>query len=136
MTTPDEPLTTTISPDGYMLMTLSGGLSNDVAEPLRVSVRVATQMTKNYFSESGRKPRILFDMTTFTGEYSVATLEIMIEFAKETKPYVYRTACFGGPVIGQAAGEMVAALSGRDNIHFFKTRDEALAWLMEPAPNS
>lgn len=115
-------------------MILAGSLSSEFIEPLKTSVRVATQMTKNYFEQKKQKVKILFDMTTFTGEYSIGAFEIMVSFARETKPFVERTACFGGPTIGLAAGEMVTTLSGRDNIKFFKTKEEALAWLNEATP--
>ena len=129
MPTSTDPLTTEIHPDGYMVMTLSGNLSSDVLETLQANVHTATQMSKVY-AESKGKPNILFDMTKFSGEYSVRALQEMVKFAEDTRPYARKVACFGGPAIGQVAGEMVVALSGRDNIQFFKTKEEALSWLV------
>jgi hypothetical protein len=127
----NEPMTTEIREDGIMLMKLTGGLGNDVVEPLKSAVRVGTQMIKNHRDKIGKNVNILFDMTTFTGEYSVNALQVFVDFSKETKPFVAKTACYGGPITGQVAGEMVATLAGRDNIHFFRTYEEALKWLQE-----
>lgn len=131
MTDYNEPMTTEIRDDGIMYMKLTGGLGNDVVEGLQSAVRVGTQMIKNHQEKTGKNVNILFDMTTFTGEYSVSALQVFVDFSKETKPFVAKTACYGGPVTGQVAGEMVATLAGRDNIHFFGTEEKALAWLQE-----
>ncbi len=130
MSTTPDPLTTEIHPDGYMVMTLSGDLSNERIETLHANVHTAVQMSKVYAETKG-KPNILFDMSTFTGDYSVSALQVMVKFAEDTRPYARKVACFGGPDIGRIAGEMVVALSGRDNIQFFKTKEEALPWLLE-----
>lgn len=129
MPSSSDPLTTEIHPDGYMVMTLSGKLSSDVLQTLHANARTATQMSRVYAETKG-KPNILFDMSNFTGDYSVSALQEMVKFAEDTRPYANKVACFGGPEVGRVAGEMVVALSGRDNIQFFKTKEEALAWML------
>lgn len=133
MTDYHEPMTTEIRDDGIIYMKLSGGLGSDTVEGLTSATRVGTQIIKNHQEKTGFNVKILFDMTAFTGEYSVSALQVFITFSKDTKPYVAKTACYGGPMTGQVAGEMVATLAGRDNIKFFRTYDDALAWLNERA---
>lgn len=129
MPTSTDPLSTEIHPDGYMIMTLSGDLSNERLDILHQNVHTAVQMSK-VFAETKGKPNILFDMSTFSGNYSVNALQAMVKFAEDTRPYARKVACFGGPDIGRIAGEMVVALSGRDNIQFFKDKEAALQWLL------
>jgi hypothetical protein len=129
MTDYHEPLTTEICADGTIYMQLRGGLTADVLVGLQSAVRVSTHLIIDQQQKTGRNVLILFDMTQFTGEYSVAALQEFVTFSLNTKPYVAKTACYGGPMTGQVAGEMVATLAGRDNIHFFKTEAEARAWL-------
>lgn len=131
MTDYNEPMTTEIRDDGIIYMKLSGGLGNDAVDALTSSTRIGTNIIKSHQEKTGFNVKILFDMTDFTGEYSVQALQVFVTFSKETKPYVAKTACFGGPITGQVAGEMVATLAGRENIRFFKTYDDALSWLNE-----
>lgn len=53
----------------------------------------------------------------------------MKDLADHNRPYLAKTAVYGGPTAAQVAAELTLALIGDPTIQMFKTREEAVEWL-------
>ena len=117
----------------YLVLKLSGKPSLDDLASMKASVMEAEETIKSLFSKEGRKIKILLDMSEWYMGHDMEAdsqiMELMTLFARQNSTFVNRTAAFGGPSEAQSAGEIVASFADRDNIRFFKTKEEALAWL-------
>lgn len=126
-----QSLKTTIHADeGYILMKFSGDLSEDTVEDFKKGLAEASSIIVDCYHKENKKVHILLDMNDFTGKYSVASLTALTDFAKKNKPFVDKTASFGGSDTVKMAGEIVITLSGRDNIKIFDTQEEAKGWIL------
>ncbi len=127
----NEPLQLNVRPDGVVVLRLCGDLSEERLSELTQAIEADQGVLKEQFHLQGKGLRILFDLSEFSGVYSAKAVAEMARFAKGNTEMVLKTACFGGPKTVQMAAEVVVALSGRDNIKFFETQEEAEAWLRE-----
>lgn len=116
--------------DGRVSLALIGGLTADRLDALKEAVEAGKKAIEAAYHRTGARIDTLFDLSGFTGEYAIEAMDIMADFARRDTPFVRRTAAFGAPSMkGAMAGEVTAAFAGRENIKFFRTKDEALAWL-------
>lgn len=124
-------LETTIEPGGkYIILKFNGDLVESVVESFKEDLTAATEVIAKKFKEDGKKVLILLDVTGFTGNYSLDALTALIEFAKNDKMFVEKTASFGGSDKVKIAGEIAITLSNRSNIEIFGTEKEAITWLL------
>lgn len=124
-------LETTIEPEGkYIILKFNGDLVESVAESFKEDLAVATEVITKKFKEEGKKVLVLLDVSGFTGNYSLDALTALIEFAKNDKLFVEKTASFGGSDKVKIAGEIAITLSNRHNIEIFNTKEEAVTWLL------
>jgi hypothetical protein len=117
---------------GYIVIAFHGDLIRDTVEEFKQELDFASGVVEKYYKDTGAKVHILLDMSDFSGNYALDALSALVAFARHNKPFVERTASFGGSDKVIMAGEVAIALSGRDNIKLFKRRDDALAWLLDP----
>lgn len=125
----NEPLQVSVGLPDRVILKISGGLSEERLPALAAGITAGENMIKDLYAKTGRKIKVLLDMSEFDGTYDVKAMEGMIAFAKHNTEYVGKTAGFGGTSTGAAAGEIVAALADRENIQFFPTKEEAVTWL-------
>jgi hypothetical protein len=126
----DEPLQIAMDASGVVLGKFSGDLSGERVERMRATTVLSIDLMHAAYAKAGNKPlRVLLDLTGFTGVYTVEAVKVLTDFAAANKEIVGKTAGFGGPDKVTAAGEMIAALASRENMQFFHTREEAMAWL-------
>lgn len=125
---PQEPLQVSIE-SGRILLKIVGPLTGQNVEPFAQAAQAAEEAIRAQSQGTGKKVRILFDLTAFDGSYEGRSMEALTTLAAHDAQYVEKTACFGGPVLARVAGDIIAALAHRENIKFFATKDEAIAWL-------
>jgi hypothetical protein len=116
--------------ENLMIVTMAGTFGgDDVGELATWSADVSAKV-KNYFMKSGKKLNVLADVSAL--QYtSAAILNEMVTLMKNDDPYIRKTATFGANPAIFAAGEIVLALSGRENVKAFHTEEEARAWLAQ-----
>ena len=123
----NDPLTFTIE-DNYLIFTLSGDLNAEVLPRFKENIE-AWKKTLLKESEEGKRPaNVLVDASRVTEHYHAGVLTELTGLTKWSRSYIRKTAVFGLPEILRVSGEMVKLLSGRDNMEFFKTKDEAIDW--------
>jgi len=125
----ESPLTIAVDTEGTLTLTFMGDLSGESVEALKKTVASGSELVQTEYNTQGRQLKALIDLTRFTGKYDSKAVEVIAEFARSNKIYIEKTGGFGGSDKARMAGEMVAALAERDNIRFFKTKEEAVAWL-------
>lgn len=111
-------------------MKFAGDLSEDNMNDFEKGLGEASAVIVDCYHKENKKVHILLDMTEFSGKYNVASLTALTEFAKKNKPFVDKTASFGGSDTVKMAGEIVITLSGRDNIKIFNSEEEAKQWIL------
>ncbi len=127
----EKTLQATLQPTGnYILLKLNGDLVQDKVEQFRADLKEASTLITDQYYAHDKKLHILIDLTHFTGNYSLDSLSLLTEFAKNNKPFIEKTASFGGSYKIKMAGEIIVVLSHRDNIKMFDQKEEALAWLL------
>ncbi len=126
----ESTITTTIDPQGYLLITFNGDLTTDTVDTFKKDLADASLIIQKQFEENHRQVKILLDVTHFTGNYATDALAALVAFAQENKPFVEKTASFGGTYKVHLAGEAAIALSGRTNIHMFDDKIDAVMWLL------
>ncbi len=124
-----KPLTISINDAGLVTMFFMGDITHDVMEEYKKELDRGIQLIEQYYQAHTRKVRVVLDIQNFTGNYSLDALNALVSFAKKNTPYVDRTASFGGSDKVKMAGEVAIALSMRDNIKIFDTKEEAMTWL-------
>lgn len=127
----EHSLIASVEPHGkYILFQFKGDLVQHKVEGFKEDILVASKLITDKFKKDGKKVRVLLDMTEFTGNYSLDSLTALVEFAKNDKLFVEKTASFGGSDKVKIAGEIAITLSNRDNVKMFDTKEEAIAWLL------
>ena len=124
-----RPLEIHVESGNLVVLKFAGDLTKEALAELKQEILAGEVLIKQAWEQAGRKVRVLIDMSEFTGEYDGEGMQLMTEFARANKNVIAKTACFGGNAHSIIAGEMVAALADRDNIHFFRSRTEALVAL-------
>lgn len=115
--------------DGVILLKIGGDLSTERLDSFFVGEEEAERVIEEESKKRGTKIKIAVDLTDFTGMYDARAMERMARLAKKDAPYVEKTGCYGGPKLMTMLVELVASLAGRENIHFFETKEECEAWL-------
>jgi hypothetical protein len=118
-----------VSEKGYVEMKLSGTLSKDNFDELKKEVEEAEHLVKTVSAEKKKKLRVSFDLTEFTGVYNVGAMMLMKEFSDTNRPYVLKTAVFGGPDLARVAADITIQIIQDPTIKLFKDKESALAWL-------
>ena len=126
-----QPVTMSVDNNGIIRINFFGDLLAGQVPAFQSAIQAGRDFVKSTFEKSGKKVKILLDMTKFSGNYNAEALRILSEFAAGNKDYVYRTASFGGSDKVKTAGEIATLLSGRENIKIFNTEDEAFVWLQD-----
>jgi len=129
MTTSIKPLIITIDTTGLVTMTFSGDITHDVIDEYKQELEKGIALIQEYYQAHTRKVRVILDIEHFTGNYNLDALNALVSFAKRNTPFVDRTASFGGSDKVKMAGEVAIALSMRDNIKIFNTKEEAVKWV-------
>lgn len=128
-----QPLTVSKTPEGVIILTLAGDLTDPFLPALTAAIKDAEGFISNASQEWGRRLQVLLDMTAFTGNYDVGAVDAMTGFARKNAPFIERTAAFGASTTATFAGEIVTELAQRDNIQFFPDETAARAWLEQVA---
>lgn len=127
--TVQKPLTISVDSAGLVTMFFNGDLTHDVMSEYKKELDNGIKLIEGYYQAHTRKVRVILNMQHFTGNYSLDALTALVSFAKQNTPYVDRAASFGGSDKVKMAGEVAIALSGRDNVKIFDTKEEAMTWL-------
>ena len=109
-------------------MQLHGMLTDTNFEELKGNIDEAKKVVKDVYN-GGVSAKVLFDLTDFSGTYNVPSMLAFKELEAHNRPFVKKTALFGGSMAARVAAELTLELIGQDNLKIFKTRDEAHAWL-------
>lgn len=126
----NPPIIVTRDPkEPYVTIKFVGDLVSGRVEDFKAELQVASATILNAYNETGKKLHILLDMSEFTGNYSLDSLNSLVAFAKSNVPYVEKTAAFGGSDKVNMTGEIAIVLAHRDNIKIFHTKEEAVSWL-------
>lgn len=125
-----RPLTATALSESLVLLVLSGTLNTpEIIRELDADSKKVHTLIHGLYSKKFVSIDVLIDLRAFSGAYSPVALESLAHLAKQDESYVRKTACFGASNDVRLAGDIVAVFAGRSNIEFFKTEEEARAWL-------
>lgn len=124
-----EPFDVALADGDVVEMRLIGSLDAVNLEILKMQVDSAKKLVKSESEKRDRKMRVLFDLTKFSGTYNVESMIAMKNLEEHNRPYVLKTAVYGGSPAAQIAAELTLELIGRENLRLFPNRDEALEWL-------
>lgn len=78
--------------------------------------------------DEGLCDNVLIDLKASSG-FSSAARKVWVEFLKDKR--IIKTAIFGGNIFVKTLASFVIAATGKDNVRFFSTEDEARQWLVE-----
>jgi hypothetical protein len=124
-------LVASVISEGRVLLKISGTLKKESLESLSTGIVQAKDIVQEQGKVCGNQVRILIDMTDFDGSYDTISMERLADLARFDTSYVHRTACYGGPILTSMLVEFVATLSGRTNLKFFQSKEDADEWLDE-----
>lgn len=124
-----QPFTVTLDTDGIIRMKLAGSLTEENKESLLATIEKAKALVKDTAGAQHAKARVSFDLTDFTGTYNVDAMLAMKGMADHNRPFIKKTAVFGGSSLAQVAAELTIELINDPTIKMFSTREEAESWL-------
>ena len=124
-----QPILVTADPNDLIRITIAGDLLDADIPFFKTGLQIGKAVIQTIFQKTGKKVKIILDVSKFTGNYTAEAVQMITKFAVDNREYVEATASFGGSDKVRAAGEIVTALSGRENIKIFATEKEALVWL-------
>ncbi len=127
-TTMNEPITI-IHQSEKIIIKIAGSLTDDRLGLLKKNITDGEALIKHASEKQGKKINILLDLTEFDGTYDMGAMELMVQFGKNNRHFIEKTAVFGGSAKANLIGKSTAALTGRENIKFFTTQAEAESWL-------
>ena len=119
----------TVEKPGWISYVFSGDLTQARRAEIEEGIARADATIREQYRETGKPVHIIMDMNGFSDVYDLSTLKMFAEFAEKHGHDVAKTAGFGGSKQTQAAAGVLLAFTHRDNIRFFETKEEALAWL-------
>lgn len=117
--------------NNVFLITIGGSVTDDSLPVLREEVVRASEFIRTESEKALRPFFALVDLTTLSPDYAAEAILLLVEFEKNNRPYIKKTACWGATAKIRFAAEIVSALSNRDNISFFPTKDKAVSFLEE-----
>jgi hypothetical protein len=132
-------LSVTVDDRGVLHTSLVGSIPNEKVVALEADIAVAKQTIRDAYQRRSIAFRSLIDLTKFEGTYAPKAIGVLAAYMKANKPFVFRSAAFGGGDMTNLAANIVATMAGRDNLAFFKTREQAEVWLSKtdaPAPSN
>ena len=121
-----------VDENNFVNLAIVGDLSEDKLEALSISMYEFRKLVENMHGKMGRKVKILVDLTRFSGKYAVKSFSELVNSAKLSKPHIEKSALFGGSFQVKLTVEAVIALSQRENMKIFETKQQALEWLSKP----
>ncbi|HVB19763.1 MAG TPA: hypothetical protein VNF51_00530 [Candidatus Paceibacterota bacterium] len=131
-----HPLTASVLQDDIVLIIIQGNVTEDRLPLLREDIEKGTALLQEESQRVLHPLRVLVDLSNLNDTYSPEALLLLADFEKKNRSYVERTICFGADIKIRFAGEIISALSNRENISFFDTKEEALASLKSDASQS
>ncbi len=114
---------------GVLCTQLLGSITADNIVLLERDIETARAIVKEEYQKRGIQFKSLIDLSGFDGTYVPKAISALAAYMKGNKPFVFRSATFGGKEMTNLAANIVATIAGRDNLMFFKTKQEAEAWL-------
>ena len=126
------PFSVKLDPDGYVSMRLEGDLSSENFDSLKETVEEAKSVVKKFSEEKRGMVPVLFDLSGFTGVYNVGAMMAMKDLSDHNRPFVKKTAVFGGSPLARVAAELTIEFINDPTIRMFQDRDSALEWLLKP----
>ena len=126
-------LEVSLTRDNALFITIKGDITEDNLPVLKDDiVRGATTIREE--SEKALRPLpALVDVSGLNRAYSAEAIELLAEFEKNNRPYITHTAVFGADIKIKLTGEIISAISGRKNISFYNSKEEAVASLASDA---
>jgi len=106
-----------------------GDLTSKELADLRVWADKVRRMIVALYNKTGKEVLTLVDITDIK-KYDAEAYSILTELMQNNKQYTLKTATFGGNDYIIAAQDILLALSGRTNMKNFKTKEEAINWLI------
>lgn len=126
------PFSVKLDPDGYVSMRLEGDLSSENFDSLKETVEEAKSVVKKFSEGKRGMVPVLFDLSGFTGVYNVGAMMAMKDLSDHNRPFVKKTAVFGGSPLARVAAELTIEFINDPTIRMFQDRDSALEWLLKP----
>ena len=124
-----HPLTAFVGRDGIILLTLQGNVGETELPQLKQDLQDAAVLIRTESEKALRPLPVLMDVSKLDRAYSSEGIMLLAEFEKNNRPYVTKTAVFGSDIKIKFTGEIISALSGRQNISFHETEEDAIASL-------
>ena len=106
-----------------------GDLTSKELADLRTWTDKVRRMIVTLYNKTGKEVLTLVDITDIK-KYDAEAYSILTELMQDNKQYTLKTATFGGDNYIIAAQDILLALSGRTNMKNFKTKEEAINWLI------
>ncbi len=122
-------LVVSVDEAGILHSSLHGAITAERMQILDQDTRSAHAIVKEEYLKRGIKFKSLIDLSDFSGTYVPKALSILGAYMKSNKPFIQKSAGFGAGATTTLAANIVASLAGRDDIYFFKSKEEASAWL-------
>lgn len=96
---------------------------------LRIWTNKVKRTVITLYNKTDKKVRTLVDITDIK-KYDAEAYLILSKLMQDNEQYTSKTATFGGDEYIIAAQDILLALSGRNNLKNFKTKEEAINWLI------
>ena len=120
-----------ISVDGDIIhLTLEGELKDENLPEFKRWADNVHQTVLDFHKKSEQKVRFLTDASKLES-MSEKIMNVYGELLKKDLPYVHRSATFGAKLNVLAQLTTLMIISHRPNFQHFKTKEEAVNWLME-----
>ncbi|OGZ70030.1 MAG: hypothetical protein A3F47_01575 [Candidatus Staskawiczbacteria bacterium RIFCSPHIGHO2_12_FULL_38_11] len=127
-----QSIETKIDENNIITVAIIGDLLEDKMDNIVSSLKDSVKIITDAYDNAGQKKvKVLVDLSNFDGKYAIKSFTHMVNYAIQTDQYVEKSAVFGGNDKEKMAAEMVIALSHRDNIKIFDTKEEAMEWLVK-----
>src|SRR4030042_2340872 len=122
-----------IDPNNIIHLKLEN-LTSERLDELKMWAEKVGKTVLDVYNRTGEKVRAIVDVTDVK-KYDSESFLILAELLKNNARYIFKTATFGGDDYILAAQDALLAFSGRTNFKAFRTKGEALDWLILDSKN-
>lgn len=123
-------LNVSVGAEDIIHIVLGGDLTSENMHKFAEWIFNVKDTVESVYKKHSKRVLCLVDISDVE-KYDPSVVTQLAQMMKENEPFVLRTATFGGSSYMVMAEDVVIALSGRKNLKAFKTKEEALDWLLK-----
>ena len=127
----DAEFNSIVDKDNIVHLIMKGHVTKESIPDMKKWTEESIKMTQDLSEKTGGRVLVLMDLSELTEiDYQLEALDALGSLARNTEAFIFKTAMFGAEGAAKFGYDIVVHFTGLKNIRDFKTKEEALVWLL------